>query len=112
MRLVTAIIQPDRLDDVQRALVRHGVPGMTVSEVSGYARQHGHREVYRGETMTIDFILKVRLEILTEDAAADDVVATIVDAARTGNVGDGKVWVTAVDTVVRIRTGERGDDAL
>lgn len=112
MKLVTAIIQPDSLDDVQRALVRYGVKGMTVSEVSGYARQRGHTEVYRGETLTIDFILKVKLEILCEDEEADPLVSVIADAARTGQVGDGKVWVTDVQSVVRVRTGEVGIAAI
>lgn len=112
MKLVTAIIQPDRLDDVQRALVRHGVGGMTVSEVSGYARQRGHKEVYRGETITIDFILKVKLEILCQDEEAAPLLDLIASAARTGEVGDGKVWVTPVDAVVRVRTGETGSSAV
>ena len=112
MKLVTAVIQPDALDDVQRALVRHGVRGMTVSEVSGYARQRGHQEVYRGETITIDFILKVKLEILCDDTEADPIASIIADAARTGQIGDGKVWVTDVDTVVRVRTGEVGPAAI
>jgi len=112
MKLVTAIIQPAMLDQVQTALVHYGVKGMTVSEVTGYARQQGHKEVYRGETMTIDFILKVRLEILTPDEHVDAIVGTIVKAAHTGEVGDGKVWVTPVETVVRVRTGETGEDAV
>ncbi|HHU38147.1 MAG TPA: P-II family nitrogen regulator [Propionibacterium sp.] len=112
MKLVTAIIQPDSLDDVQRALVRRGVRGMTVSEVSGYARQRGHQEVYRGETITIDFILKVKLEILCDDDEADDLLSIIADTARTGQVGDGKVWVTPVESVVRVRTGEAGVRAI
>ena len=112
MKLVTAIIQPDALDDVQLALIRYGVKGMTVSEVSGYARQRGHREVYRGEAITVDFILKVKLEILCEDAEATAVLGVIAEAARTGQVGDGKVWVTDVGAVVRVRTGERDEDAI
>ena len=112
MKLVTAIIQPPMLDQVQTALVHLGVRGMTVSEVTGYARQQGHKEVYRGETMTVDFVLKVRLEILTPDADADAIVGTIVMAARTGEVGDGKVWVTTLDSVTRVRTGETGDAAV
>lgn len=112
MKLVTSIIQPDALDDVQKALIKSGVKGMTVSEVSGYARQRGHREVYRGETITVDFILKVKLEILCEDAEAESLVSIIASAARTGLVGDGKVWVTPVDTVVRVRTGEVGVAAI
>ncbi len=112
MKLVTAIIQPAMLDQVQTALVHLGVRGMTVSEVTGYARQQGHKEVYRGETISVDFVLKVRLEILTHDADADAVVGTMVKAARTGEVGDGKVWVTPLETVVRVRTGESGDAAI
>lgn len=112
MKLVTAVIQPDSLEDVQRALVKYGVKGMTVSEASGYARQRGHKEVYRGETFMIDFILKVKLEILCEDAEAEPIVSIITSAARTGEVGDGKVWVTPVDSVVRVRTGEVGVAAI
>lgn len=112
MKLVTAIVQPDRLEDVQRALVRHGVTGMTISEVSGYGHQRGHVEVYRGAEFTVDFILKVRVEVLVTDAALDDVVTVIADAARTGQIGDGKIWITPVEQVVRVRTGARDDDAL
>ncbi|MDN5570812.1 MAG: P-II family nitrogen regulator [Propionibacteriaceae bacterium] len=112
MKLVTAVIQPDSLDTVQKALVKYGVRGMTVSEVSGYARQRGHREVYRGETLTIDFILKVKLEILCDDDESEPIVAIITATARTGQVGDGKVWVTPVDEVVRVRTGEAGALAI
>ena len=112
MKLVTAIVQPAVLDKVQKALVRFGVKGMTVSEVSGYARQRGHKEVYRGETMQIDFILKVRLEILCPDSDAEAITSIIADTARTGEVGDGKVWITPIDTVVRVRTGESGDEAV
>lgn len=112
MKLVTAIIQPAMLDQVQTALVHLGARGMTVSEVTGYARQQGHKEVYRGETLTVDFVLKVRLELLVPDVDTEAVVGTIVKAARTGEVGDGKVWVTSIDTVVRVRTGETGDAAI
>lgn len=112
MKLVTAIIQPEMLETVQKALVRHGVGGMTVSEVSGYGRQQGHIEVYRGEEYTIDFITKVRLEVLAEDQDAEALTGVIVQAARTGSVGDGKVWVTPVDTIVRVRTGESGPAAV
>lgn len=112
MKLVTAIVQPDRMEDVQRALVRHGVSGMTISEVSGYGHQRGHVEVYRGAEFTIDFILKVRIEVLVTDADTDGVVDVITAAARTGQIGDGKVWVTPVDRVVRVRTGDRDDDAV
>ncbi|MGA4668930.1 P-II family nitrogen regulator [Propionibacteriaceae bacterium Y1923] len=106
MKLVTAIIQPGVLAGVQIALAQHGIRGMTVTEVSGYARQRGHTEIYRGAEFTIDFIAKVKIEILVEDTEADPVVDVIVEHARSGSVGDGKVWVTPVDHVVRIRTGE------
>ena len=112
MKLVTAIVQPHKLADVQLALAMHGVSGMTVSESSGYARQHGHSEIYRGEEFTIDFVLKVKVEILVTDSGADEVVTVIADAARTGEIGDGKIWVTEVARTVRIRTGETGEDAL
>lgn len=114
MKLVTAIIQPMVLDDVQVALARHGIAGITVSEVSGYARQRGqgHTEVYRGAEYTIDFISKVKLEVLCSDDHADGIIEVICRSARTGQVGDGKVWAVPVDDVVRIRTGERGDAAV
>src|SRR6187399_3004143 len=111
-KLVTAIIQPHRLDDVKSALEAAGVRGMTVSEVRGYGRQKGHTEVYRGAEYTVDLVPKVRIEVLVDDLDADKVVETVVEAARTGKIGDGKVWVTAVESVVRVRTGERGADAL
>ncbi|QLQ15919.1 MAG: P-II family nitrogen regulator [Micropruina sp.] len=112
MKLVTAIVQPEMMEDVQRALVRYGIHGMTISEVSGYGRQRGHSEVYRGAEFTIDFILKVRIEVLVEDTDTEAVTQIIVNSARTGQVGDGKVWVVPVDTVVRVRTGESGSAAL
>lgn len=112
MKLVTAIIKPFTLDDVKAALEQIGVLGMTVSEVQGYGRQKGHTEVYRGAEYSVDFVPKVRVEVLVDDSAAEKTVETIVDTARTGKIGDGKVWVTPVDTVVRVRTGERGTDAL
>ncbi len=112
MKLVTAVIQPSMLDQVQTALVHLGVRGMTVSEVTGYARQQGHKEVYRGETMSVDFVLKVKIEILVTDPDVEALVGTIVKAAYTGEVGDGKVWVTPIDTVTRVRTGETGDVAI
>jgi nitrogen regulatory protein P-II 1 len=111
-RLVTAIIKPFKLDDVKAALEKLGVKGMTVSEVSGFGRQKGHTEVYRGAEYTVDMVPKVRVEVLTEDGKALDIVDSIVEAARTGKIGDGKVWVTPVDQVVRVRTGERDTDAL
>jgi nitrogen regulatory protein P-II 1 len=108
MKLVTAILKPFKLDDVKSALQKAGVHGMTVSEVQGFGRQRGHTEVYRGQEYTIDFVPKIRIEIL----ATDDQVEAIVEGARTDKIGDGKIWVTAVDNVVRIRTGERGTDAI
>ncbi|HEV7651112.1 MAG TPA: P-II family nitrogen regulator [Actinophytocola sp.] len=112
MKLVTAIIKPFTLDDVKGALEQVGVLGMTVSEVQGYGRQKGHTEVYRGAEYSVDFVPKVRVEVLVDDALSDKVVEAVVEAARTGKIGDGKVWVTPVDTVVRVRTGERGTDAI
>jgi nitrogen regulatory protein P-II 1 len=112
MRLVTAVIKPFKLDDVKTALEAFGVHGLTVSEASGYGRQKGHTEVYRGAEYTVDLVPKVRIEVLVEDADADDVVEVLVKSAQTGRIGDGKVWVTPVDTVVRVRTGERGPEAL
>ncbi|MHB1008084.1 MAG: P-II family nitrogen regulator [Propionibacteriaceae bacterium] len=112
MKLVTAIIQPEKLEDVQRALLRHGVSGITITEVSGYGRQRGHVEVYRGAEFTIDFIFKVKIEVLVDDPACDELVDVIAAACRTGNVGDGKIWVVAVDSVTRVRTGERDHAAL
>ena len=108
MKLVTAIIKPFVLEDVKGALEQIGVLGMTVSEVQGYGRQKGHTEVYRGAEYSVDFVPKVRVEVVADDTLADKVVDAIVEAARTGKIGDGKVWVTPVDSVVRVRTGERG----
>jgi nitrogen regulatory protein P-II 1 len=112
VRLVTAIVKPFKLDDVKSALETLGVLGLTVSEVRGYGRQKGHTEVYRGAEYTVDLVPKVRVEVLVDDVDADKVVDTMVEAARTGKIGDGKVWVTPVESVVRVRTGERGADAL
>ncbi|MGH9157534.1 MAG: P-II family nitrogen regulator [Acidimicrobiales bacterium] len=112
MKLVTAIIKPFKVDDVKTALKALDVQGMTVSEVQGFGRQRGHTEVYRGAEYTVDFVPKVRVEVLTTDADADRIAETIVDAARTDKIGDGKVWVTDVGRVIRIRTGEMGDDAI
>jgi nitrogen regulatory protein P-II 1 len=111
-KLVTAIIKPFKLDDVKTALSTLGVQGMTVSEVSGFGRQKGHTEVYRGAEYTVDMVPKVRVEVLADDVQADDIVASIVEAAHTGKIGDGKVWVTPVEQIVRVRTGERDADAL
>ena len=112
MKLVTAIIKPFKLDDVKSALESYGIQGMTVSEASGYGRQRGHTEVYRGEEYTIDFIQKVRLEVLVEDGEAEPLTGVILQAARTGQVGDGKIWIIPVDTVIRVRTGESGPEAV
>ena len=112
MKLVTAIIKPHRLDDVKQALLAVGVTGMTVSEVSGYGRQRGHSEVYRGAEYVVEFVPKIRLELLVDDPDVDRVLDTVVAAAATGRIGDGKVWTTPVDDLVRVRTGERGADAL
>ena len=112
MRLVTAVIKPFRLDDVKAALEQVGVQGMTVSEVQGFGRQRGHTEVYRGAEYTVSFVPKVRLEVLVDDADAADVIDVIAKSAQTGAIGDGKVWSTPVDEVVRVRTGERGVEAL
>lgn len=112
MKLVTGVIKPFKLDDVKAALESFGVAGITVSEVQGYGRQRGHTEVYRGAEYRVDFVPKVRVEVLVEDDDSDDVVEVIVKSAATGKIGDGKVWVTPIETVVRVRTGERGRDAI
>jgi len=112
VKLVTAVIKPFKLDDVRSALESFGVHGMTVSEASGYGRQKGHTEVYRGAEYTVDLVPKVRLEVLLDDSDVDDVVEVIVKTSQTGRIGDGKVWVTPIDSVVRVRTGERGVEAL
>jgi nitrogen regulatory protein P-II 1 len=112
MKLVTAIIKPHQLDAVKEDLLAHGVAGMTISEVRGYGRQKGHTEVYRGAEYVVDFVAKIRIEILTDEVDVEKVVDTVVTVARTGKIGDGKVWVTAVEDVIRVRTGERGLDAL
>ncbi|MGF1663339.1 MAG: P-II family nitrogen regulator [Kineosporiaceae bacterium] len=112
MKLITAVVKPHKLDDIKNALEARGVQGMTVSEASGYGRQRGHTEVYRGAEYTTDLVPKVRIEVLVESADSADVLDTIVKAAQTGRIGDGKVWVVPVDDVVRVRTGETGEDAL
>ena len=112
MRLVTAIVKPFKLDDVKAALEAAGVQGMTVSEVQGFGRQRGHTEVYRGAEYTVAFVPKVRVEVLVEDVDTPRLVDVLVQAAGTGSIGDGKVWSTPVDDVVRVRTGERGAEAL
>ena len=112
MKLIVAIIKPFKLDDVKDAVKDLGVQGLTVSDVQGFGRQRGHTEVYRGAEYTVDFVPKVRVEVLVDDSDVDRVVQRLLDTARTGKIGDGKVWVTAVEDVVRVRTGERGLDAL
>ena len=112
MKLVTAIVKPFVLEDVKGALEQIGVLGMTVSEVQGYGRQKGHTEVYRGAEYSVDFVPKIRIEVVVDDMQVDKTLDVLVEAARTGKIGDGKVWVTPVETVIRVRTGERGLDAL
>ena len=112
MKLVTAVVKPYKLDDVKTALQEMGVQGLTVTEASGYGRQRGHTEVYRGAEYRADLVPKARIEVLVEDAEAEAVIAAVVAAARTGKIGDGKVWSVPVETAVRVRTGERGPDAL
>jgi nitrogen regulatory protein P-II 1 len=112
MRLVTAIVKPFKLDEVKEALEAFGITGMTVSEASGYGRQRGHSEVYRGAEYTVDFVPKVRVEVVVDDVDAADVVKVILKAAQTGRIGDGKIWTVAVEDVARVRTGEHGADAL
>ncbi len=112
MKLITAILKPSKVDDVKVALQAAGIQGMTVSETRGFGRQKGHTEIYRGAEYRVDFLPKVRVEVLAEDSEVQTIVDTIVEAARTGAVGDGKLWVTPVEQVIRIRTGERGDEAI
>ncbi|HZU54799.1 MAG TPA: P-II family nitrogen regulator [Actinocrinis sp.] len=112
MKLITAIIKPYKLDEVKSALQAFGVHGLTVTEASGYGRQRGHTEVYRGAEYTIDLVPKIKLDLLVEDHDVETLIDVIAKAAQTGKIGDGKVWVTPVESVVRVRTGERGADAL
>jgi nitrogen regulatory protein P-II 1 len=112
MKLVTAIVKPHRVDEVKEALKAVNVQGMTVSEVRGFGRQRGHTEVYRGAEYTVDFVPKVRIEIVVDDHQVASVVDAVVEAARTDRIGDGKVWVTPVEQIVRVRTGEAGPDAI
>ena len=112
MKLVTAVIKPFKLDDVKDALKDAGIAGITVTEVRGFGRQGGHTETYRGAEYKIDFVPKVRIEVVVDDGDADRVVDTVIQAAATGKIGDGKVWVTDVGRIVRIRTGEEGTDAV
>ena len=112
MKLIVAIIKPFKLDDVKDAVKDLGVQGLTVSDVQGFGRQRGHTEVYRGAEYTVDFVPKVRVEVLVDDGDVDRVVQRLLETARTGKIGDGKVWVVPVETAWRIRTGESGPDAL
>ena len=112
MKIVVAIIKPHRLDEVKEALRDIGVDGLTSTDVEGFGRQRGHTEVYRGAEYQVDFVPKVKIEVLCEDDQAAGVVDAVTKAARTGKIGDGKIWVTPVEQVVRIRTGEMGPDAL
>ncbi|MEI7655017.1 MAG: P-II family nitrogen regulator [Actinomycetota bacterium] len=112
MKLVVAIVKPFKLDDVKERLKSMGIAGMTITEAQGFGRQRGHTEVYRGAEYEIDFVPKLRMEVLVSDDQVDEVVDAIVASAHTGKIGDGKVWVIPVETVVRVRTNERGNDAL
>ncbi|HUF73344.1 MAG TPA: P-II family nitrogen regulator [Gammaproteobacteria bacterium] len=112
MKLITAVIKPFRLDDVRNALAEVGVQGMTVTEVKGFGRQRGHTELYRGAEYVVDFLPKVKIEVAVTDELADRVVETLIEAAKTGKVGDGKIFVTNLEQVHRIRTGETGDQAI
>jgi len=112
MKLVVAVLKPFKLEEVKEALHELGIQGMTLTEAQGFGRQRGHTEVYRGAEYEVDFVPKIRIEVLIDDAQLDDVVNSIVSTASTGKIGDGKVWVVPVETVVRVRTGERGSDAL
>jgi nitrogen regulatory protein P-II 1 len=112
MKMVEAIVKPFKLDEVKEALTKAGIQGMTVEEVKGFGRQKGHTELYRGAEYSVDFLPKVKIEILVSDDKAAKVVQAITDSARTGKIGDGKIFVTPVDEVIRIRTGEKGEDAI
>ena len=112
MKLVVAVLKPFKLDEVKEALKTLGVQGMTLTEAQGFGRQRGHTEVYRGAEYEVDFVPKIRVEVLVDDAQVDEVVDAVVASAATGKIGDGKVWVVPVEAVVRVRTGERGHDAL
>jgi nitrogen regulatory protein P-II 1 len=112
MKIITAVIKPFRLDEVKEALKGAGVAGITVGEVQGFGRQAGHTEVYRGAEYKVDFVPKVRLELVVDDAEVDRIIEVLTNAARTGKIGDGKIWVTEAERLVRIRTGEQGPDAI
>lgn len=112
MKLITAVVKPFRLDDVRNALAEVGVQGMTVTEVKGFGRQRGHTELYRGAEYVVDFLPKVKVEVAVSDELAERVIEAIIDSAKTGKVGDGKIFVTSLEQVYRIRTGETGDQAI
>ena len=112
MKLIVAVLKPFKLDEVKEALKALGIHGMTLTEAQGFGRQRGHTEVYRGAEYEVEFVPKIRLEVVVDDAQVDDVANAIVDAAGTGKIGDGKVWILPVDELIRVRTGERGADAL
>jgi nitrogen regulatory protein P-II 1 len=112
MKLITAIVKPFAIDDIKSAVEKAGVLGLTVTEVQGYGRQKGHTEVYRGAEYDIDFIPRIKVEVLVNDGSVDRVVDGIISAAHTGEIGDGKIWVSPVEVVARVRTGERGEDAI
>jgi nitrogen regulatory protein P-II 1 len=112
MQLIVAVIKPFKLEDVKRRLKDLGIHGMTVTEVQGFGRQHGHTEVYRGAEYQVDFVPKLRIELAVSEDQTHDVLDAIVESARTGSIGDGKIWVVPMDSLMRIRTGERGADAL
>ncbi|MEY3805471.1 MAG: nitrogen regulatory protein [Actinomycetota bacterium] len=112
MKLITAIVKPFKIDDVKNALKSAGITGITVSEVKGFGRQGGHTETYRGSEYQIDFVPKVKVEIVVSPEMVDSAIETLMQAASTGKIGDGKIWVTDVETIIRIRTGEKGNDAI
>ncbi len=112
MKKVEAVIKPFKLEEVKEALTEIGVQGMTVTEVKGFGRQKGHQEIYRGAEYVVDFLPKVKIEIVIPDEMVDRVIETILKSARTGKIGDGKIFVTSVEEVIRIRTGEKGEEAI
>jgi len=112
MKMVEAIVKPFKLDEVKEALTKSGIQGMTVEEVKGFGRQKGHTELYRGAEYSVDFLPKVKIQIIVPDDKAADVVQVITDSAKTGKIGDGKIFVSSVEEVIRIRTGEKGEDAI
>ncbi len=112
MKLIVAVLKPFKLDEVKEALKALGIHGMTLTEAQGFGRQRGHTEVYRGAEYEVEFVPKIRLEVVVDDAQVDEVANTIVDVAGTGKIGDGKVWILPVEEIIRVRTGERGTDAL